>query len=105
MGVWVSIPSLIIGVLLMDLGVQSTQVAEQATVMALVPEARSRINTLYMVARFMGGAGGSAMGAWMWSTHRWTGVCSVAIAMLVIAMVVHLVGAPRPLAASRVDVL
>ena len=52
---WVTIPSLAVGVLLMDMGVQSIQVAEQSLVMALVPAARSRVNTVYMVARFAGG--------------------------------------------------
>jgi predicted MFS family arabinose efflux permease len=92
MGFWVSIASLVIGVVLMDLGVQSVQVAEQATVIVLVPEARSRINTLYMVARFLGGAGGSALGAWAWSRYRWSGVCTVNAGLLVLALAVHLVG-------------
>jgi predicted MFS family arabinose efflux permease len=89
MGFWVSVTSLIIGVLLMDMGVQSVQVAEQATVMALVPDARSRMNTMYMVARFMGGAGGSAICAFMWTKYRWTGVCAANAGMLVAAMAVH----------------
>jgi predicted MFS family arabinose efflux permease len=92
MGFWVSIPSLIIGVLLMDMGVQSVQVAEQATVMALVPDARSRMNTMYMVARFMGGAGGSALCALMWSKWGWTGVCWANVGLLVGAMAVHAAG-------------
>lgn len=92
MWAWVTIVSLVIGVLLMDLGVQSIQVAEQAKVMALVPEARSRINTLYMVARFTGGAAGSAIGTVAWTYARWPGVCGAAIAMVLIALVVHEVG-------------
>jgi len=99
MGFWVSITSLIIGVLLMDMGVQSVQVAEQAAVMALVPDARSRMNTMYMVARFMGGAGGSALCALMWSKYRWTGVCAASVGMLVVAMGVHAAGTlgnPKP---------
>jgi predicted MFS family arabinose efflux permease len=92
MGAWVSVTSLIIGVLLMDLGVQSTQVSQQATVMALVPEARSRINTLYMVGRFMGGAAGSALCAATWSRFHWTGVCAVNVVLLLVAMVVHWIG-------------
>jgi predicted MFS family arabinose efflux permease len=92
MGWWVTIPGLILGVLLMDLGVQSTQVSQQATVMALVPSARSRLNTLYMVGRFMGGAAGSAICAFSWSKYRWTGVSLVNVTFLVLAMIVHLVG-------------
>jgi predicted MFS family arabinose efflux permease len=95
MGLRVSIPSLIFGVLLMDMGVQSVQVAEQATVMSLVPDARSRMNTMYMVARFMGGAGGSALCALMWSKYRWTGVCSANVVLLAVAMGVHAAGTIR----------
>ncbi len=92
MGVWISIPALIIGVLLMDLGVQSVQVAEQANVMALVPDARSRLNTMYMVGRFMGGASGSAIGSILWPKYGWIGVCGANAGFLVLAMGVHLAG-------------
>jgi predicted MFS family arabinose efflux permease len=92
MGVWVTIPGLIIGVLLMDLGVQATAVSEQSTVMALVPEARSRLNTLYMVCRFVSGAIGSALCVAAWARYRWTGVCTVNLILLLLAMTVHLLG-------------
>ena len=98
MGFWVSISGLILGVLLMDMGVQSIQVAEQSTVMALLPESRSRINTLYMVGRFMGGAMGSALGGIAWSMHRWTGVSCLCVALMVTALAAHLIG--RQLIAS-----
>ena len=94
---WVDIPGLVVGVLLMDLGVQSIQVAEQSLVMALVPDARSRINTLYMVTRFMGGAGGSLLGAAAWTHARWPGVCAVSIGMVAVGWVIHLFG-PQPAA-------
>ncbi len=89
MGLWVTIPGLVIGVLLMDLGVQSIQVAAQASVISLLPEARSRLNTLYMVARFGGGAAGSALGALAWSWARWPGVCLFCLGTAVVALFVH----------------
>jgi predicted MFS family arabinose efflux permease len=92
MGFWVSVAGLILGVLLMDMGVQSIQVAEQATVMALLPGARSRINTLYMVGRFMGGAMGSAIGSLAWARYHWTGVCGACVLLMVAAMAVHAAG-------------
>jgi predicted MFS family arabinose efflux permease len=91
MGGWVTIASLVVGVLLMDLGVQSIQVAKQAKVIALDPAARSRINTLYMVCRFTGGAMGSWLGALAWAHHGWTGVCAGAVGVLLISLAVHLV--------------
>ena len=85
----VSTASLVLGVVMMDIGVQSTQVAGQAHVISLLPEARSRLNCIYMVTRFAGAAAGSALGAWAWTRHGWDGVCGVAIAMTVLAMGVH----------------
>ena len=89
---WVTIPGLIVGVLLLDLGVQSVQVAAQSEVMALVPEARSRLNTVYMVSRFIGGAIGSAAGAFSYTHYGWTGACGVATAVLALGTIVHLTG-------------
>ena len=89
MGRWVTIAGLVVGVLLMDLGVQSIQVAAQASVISLVPEARSRLNTLYMVARFGGGAAGSALGALAWSWARWSGVCLFCLGASAAALLVH----------------
>jgi predicted MFS family arabinose efflux permease len=40
------------GVILLDLGVQGGHVANQTRIYALVPEARSRLNTVYMVTFF-----------------------------------------------------
>ena len=99
----VSIASLVVGVLLMDLGVQSIQVAEQSLVMALDPAARSRINTVYMVVRFMGGAGGSVLGAAAWARYGWPGVCLTCIAMVGMAIAVHAFG-PRPMTVSQVAI-
>jgi predicted MFS family arabinose efflux permease len=87
---WVRIAGLVVGVLLMDLGVQSVQVAAQSRVMALVPEARSRVNTVYMVARFIGGALGSAIGATAYARGGWTATCGAAVAALTLALIVHL---------------
>jgi predicted MFS family arabinose efflux permease len=92
MWAWTTIAGLIIGVLLMDLGVQSVQVAEQAKVISLLPEARSRLNALYMVTRFIGGACGSLIGATAWSASGWPGVCTAALSMTVLALFVHSVG-------------
>jgi predicted MFS family arabinose efflux permease len=89
MWMWVTIPALILGVLLMDVGVQTVQVAEQGTVISLLPEARSRLNTLYMVSRFIGGAGGSLAGAFAWSYGRWPAVCAVALGLNALALIVH----------------
>jgi predicted MFS family arabinose efflux permease len=84
-GVW----GLVAGVILLDLGVQAGHVANQTRIYALVPEARSRLNTVYMVTYFLGGALGSALGAYGWTHWRWNGVCAAGAAQLVIALAVR----------------
>ncbi len=95
MWAWCTIPGLILGVLLLDLGVQSTQVAAQSEVMALVPDARSRLNTIYMVGRFIGGALGSAAGTAAYARAGWAGTCGVSILLLVLGTAAHLLGVRR----------
>ena len=84
-GVW----GLVAGVILLDLGVQAGHVANQTRIYALVPEARSRLNTVYMVTYFLGGALGSALGAYGWTHWRWNGVCAAGAAQLLGALAVR----------------
>jgi len=77
---------LVLGVVLLDCGAQMTQVANQTRIFGLVPSARSRLNTVYMVTYFLGGALGSALGAYGWSHWRWSGVCVAGTTQLVVAL-------------------
>lgn len=69
-----SIAGLIVGVIVLDVGVQAAQISNQSRIYALSPHARSRVNTVYMVAYFIGGAAGSAVGAIVWPMFGWVGV-------------------------------
>ncbi|HEX4496805.1 MAG TPA: MFS transporter [Thermoanaerobaculia bacterium] len=82
-----SLAGLIVGVILLDLGVQSGHVANQTRIYGLVPDARSRLNTFYMVCYFIGGAAGSLLGAWSWRLAGWTGVCGFALIGISLALV------------------
>ncbi len=75
-----SIAGLVIGVIVLDIGVQAAQISNQSRIYALKPEARSRVNTVYIVAYFVGGAAGSAIASAAWHTMGWTGVCIVGLA-------------------------
>ncbi|SJZ56729.1 Predicted arabinose efflux permease, MFS family [Chitinophaga eiseniae] len=70
-----SLTGLIIGVVLLDVGQQVAHISNQSKVFALLPAARSRLNTVYMTSAFSGGALGSLLGAQVWSHWHWTGVC------------------------------
>ena len=71
-----SIIALIIGVVIMDLGVQSSQVANQARVYALDPTARSRLNTIFMATMLLGGSLGAGAAGLAFSRFGWTGTCA-----------------------------
>src|SRR5262245_44786479 len=77
---------LLAGIVLIDLGVQSGHVANQSRIYGLVPTARSRINTFYMVSFFVGGALGSYLGPLGFNLAGWTGFCAIPLAALVVAL-------------------
>ena len=81
------LPGLIAGIVLIDLGVQSGHVANQSRIYSLAPEARSRINTFYMVAFFVGGAMGAYFGPAGFKAGGWTGFCAIPLAALLFALV------------------
>ena len=76
---------LVLGVILLDAGVQAAQVANQSWVMRLHPQARNRVNTVYMISYFTGGSVGSLAGSALWSIWGWAGVCGTGIACMVLA--------------------
>jgi predicted MFS family arabinose efflux permease len=87
---------LIAGVILLDLAAQAAHISNQSRIYAVRPEARSRMNTAYMVASFIGGAAGSYAGAWGWSLAGWGGVCLVGAAMTALGLVAFLATATDP---------
>ena len=80
---------LIIGVILLDLGVQSCQISNQARIHALDGEVRNRLNTVYMVSYFAGGALGSFLSSICYSNMGWSGVCVLGLSTQIIAVIFH----------------
>jgi predicted MFS family arabinose efflux permease len=66
-----SVISFVIAVLLLDVGVQVTQVTNIARIYTLDEAAHSRINTIYMTTYFIGGALGTTAGLFCWRTGGW----------------------------------
>jgi predicted MFS family arabinose efflux permease len=80
---------LVLGVIVLDIGVQAAQISNQSRIYALRPEARSRVNTVYVVCYFIGGALGSALGSFAWSRFGWIGVSVLGFAGAVLAGLNH----------------
>ncbi|NYF91142.1 MFS transporter [Tunturiibacter empetritectus] len=88
----IHIIALAVGVLVLDVGAQMTQVANQTRIFGLMPSARSRINTVYMTVYFSGAAVGSALATIAWEHWRWNGVCCLAIGFIALAGLRHATG-------------
>ncbi len=84
-----SLIGLVIGVVVLDVGVQAAQISNQSRIYALRPEARSRVNTVFMVCYFIGGATGSAVGAATWHAFGWIGVCVAGLCFSALAAWIH----------------
>ena len=85
-----SIAGLVVGVIVLDVGVQAAQISNQSRIYALKPDARSRVNTVYMVAYFIGGAAGSGVGAFVWPIFGWVGVSVAGVGFAGLAAWNHL---------------
>jgi len=70
-----SLAALLIGILVLDVGTQGMQITNQTIIYALRPDARSRINSAYMVCYFVGGAVGSIAAGSVYATGGWSAVC------------------------------
>jgi predicted MFS family arabinose efflux permease len=81
---------LAVGVVLLDLGMQSGHVSNMTRNFALKSEAMGRLNTVYNVTRFLGGGIGSVIGNIAWSHWRWPGVCAMGVVLSLLAIAVQL---------------
>jgi predicted MFS family arabinose efflux permease len=87
---------LIVGILVLDVGVQGLQVTNQSMIYRLAPHAHSRVNSAYMVCYFAGGAIGSAVASSVYGSSHWTGVCLLGAVIGAVAVLAAVVGAlPR----------
>jgi predicted MFS family arabinose efflux permease len=92
-----SLWGLALGVILLDLGAQANHISNQTRVYALRPEARNRLNTVYMGTYFVGGATGAWLGSLAWSHWGWSGVCAVGGALALTALLaLGFAGSRRP---------
>jgi predicted MFS family arabinose efflux permease len=80
--------------ILLDVGVIGDQTLGRRAINLLQPEARGRLNGLFVGLFFLGGAAGAAMAGAAWASGGWPAICGLGAAFGVAALVVDGVGRP-----------
>jgi predicted MFS family arabinose efflux permease len=88
-GVWGMMTRLIVGVILLDFGEQGALVSNENVIYGLRPDARNRLNTVFMGGMFVGGAVGSAGASLAWERGGWAAVCGFGATLVAIALGLH----------------
>lgn len=91
-----SLLGLIVGAILVDLGMQALHITNQNIIFSKNPEARNRVNTIYMVGFFLGGAIGTTLGAIAWQYYAWTGVSLLGLILTAGILIAHLMAKNKP---------
>lgn len=83
------LPGLVLGVVILDLGVQGMQVTNLSVIYRRRPEARSRITTAYMTVYFLGGFVGAGASGAAYAVSGWSTVCLVGAGFAALALLLH----------------
>jgi len=67
--------ALLAGIVLIDIGAQGIHITNQSVIFGLRPDARSRINSVYMTSCFIGAAVGSSSASFVYAAFGWTAMC------------------------------
>lgn len=89
-GFWgFSYAGLIIGIFILDVGLQSLHVTNQTIIFSKNSEATNRLNTIYMTSYFVSGSIGAFLGGKAWESYGWNGVVLTGTIFVVALLVIH----------------
>ena len=74
-----SLTAIVVGMIALDVAVQALHITNLALLYERSSVPHSRIAAAYVSSYFIGGAAGSALGALVYSTAGWTGVCTAGV--------------------------
>lgn len=84
-----ALPALAVGLMVVDLGVQGSFVANQARIYAIDPAARSRMSSQLFLTAYLGAAACSAVISAFWTQWGWLGTCAFALLLVGLAMLIE----------------
>ncbi|KLT66073.1 MFS transporter [Pedobacter sp. BMA] len=79
----------VIGIVLIDIGQQAIHVTNQTRIYTLIPEARNRLNTIFMSVSFIGASCGSALGLLLWDKGGWNFFCYGLTAIIILNILIY----------------
>jgi predicted MFS family arabinose efflux permease len=83
-----SVVLVLVAIVLLDVTVQGVNILNQTRLLAVSPQARSRLNTAFVTCNFIGGAAGSSAASLLWSAGGWTAICITGLGLSCFAFTV-----------------
>jgi len=80
--------SFLLALLVLDVALPAVHISNQSVIYQLAPQARARVNAVYMTCYFTGASSGSALGVSAWSHAGWAGTCAVGVGFGLAALAV-----------------
>ena len=80
----------IIGIVVIDIGMQCIQISNQTCALSLAPKATNRVNTIFMTTYFVGGSLGTFLAGTCWHAFGWAGVTGAGIGLAVVSLLITL---------------
>ena len=81
---------IIIGIFIIDIGMQCIQLSNQTTIFSLNPKAANRINTIFMTTYFIGGSIGTLLAGTFWHWFGWQGVVGTGITLATCSFMINI---------------
>ena len=78
----------IVGIMLIDIGMQCVQLSNQTYVLTSLPNASNRVNTIFMTTYFVGGALGTFLAGTFWHIMQWDGVVVVGLSLTIVSLII-----------------
>ena len=79
---------IIVGIIIIDIGMQCIQLSNQTSIFELNPRASNRINTVFMTTYFIGGSMGTFLAGSFWQLYGWHGVISTGVVLTGISLLI-----------------